>query len=154
MDPNRARPTHQQLLPKFDEVQATLPSDLLARAVASLSDFLTWVGEHPPTASTSAHAYRNTDHILLGVLLERVTGRPFEVAIREHVLAPLDLDLTATEATSLPRTPPRIDRGEATAALGHVAAIRCRCDHARLSGAATRRRSIISSRRRRRSGGA
>ena len=27
------------------------------------------------------------------MLLERVTGRPFDVAIREHVLAPLDLDL-------------------------------------------------------------
>jgi len=59
--------------------------------------------------------------------------------------APLDLDLTATEATSLPRTPPRIDRGEATAALGHVEAIRCRFDHARLSGAALSTVSFVDS---------
>ncbi|WP_329107926.1 beta-lactamase family protein [Micromonospora sp. NBC_01699] len=55
---------------------------------------------NPPGA---AFAYSNTNYILAGMIVERVTGRPAAEEIRRRILRPLDLD-----NTYLPGTAPRI----------------------------------------------
>lgn len=42
----------------------------------------------------AAFEYNNADYILLGRILERVAGRPFEDLLAEHILRPLGLDET------------------------------------------------------------
>ncbi len=48
-------------------------------------------------------AYSNTNYLLLGQLIERVTGRPYAREIERRIIRPLGL-----RATSLPGTSPRI----------------------------------------------
>jgi D-alanyl-D-alanine carboxypeptidase len=60
------------------------PEDLVALAM-----------KRPPAFEPGARwAYSNTNYILAGMLIERVTGRPWEVALRERILRPLRLDHT------------------------------------------------------------
>lgn len=68
--------------------------ELVARAVA-----------HPPTFEPpgSAFAYSNTGYLLLGQIVERVTGRSYGEEIERRVIRPLRL-----RGTSLPGTSPRI----------------------------------------------
>jgi len=99
--PVRSLLTHTSGLAAFDE----------DGTVASLDEFFSWVRDQAPPTAPSPHAYRNTNHILLGVLLERMTGRPWELAIREQVLAPLNLEVVVD-----PLAPP-VDN----AACGHIA---------------------------------
>ncbi|MEU8051467.1 serine hydrolase domain-containing protein [Micromonospora haikouensis] len=74
------------LLPDNDSflrVQFTTftPTQLVAIAAAQPPAF-------PPG---TAQAYSNTDYILLGMLIERVTGRPYRDEIRRRILDPLGL---------------------------------------------------------------
>ncbi|MER5625705.1 serine hydrolase domain-containing protein [Streptosporangium sp. NPDC002544] len=57
----------------------------------------------------SEYRYSNTDYIVLGMLIERVTGRPYATEIRERILRPLGLRHTRGPYTSgeAPGTPPR-----------------------------------------------
>ncbi|MEU6082176.1 serine hydrolase domain-containing protein [Streptomyces sp. NPDC047108] len=55
---------------------------------------------HPPRfAPGTAYGYSNTDYILLGLIVEKVTGRPYAEEVERRVLRPLRL-----EATSFPGT--------------------------------------------------
>jgi D-alanyl-D-alanine carboxypeptidase len=60
---------------------------------------------HPPTFEPpgSAFAYSNTNYLLLGQVIERVTGRPYADEIERRVIRPLRL-----HGTWLPGTSPRI----------------------------------------------
>jgi len=60
---------------------------------------------HPPTFEPpgSAFAYSNTNYLLLGQVIERVTGRPYADEIERRVIRPLRL-----HGTRLPGTSPRI----------------------------------------------
>jgi D-alanyl-D-alanine carboxypeptidase len=69
-------------------------AELIARAVAN-----------PPTSTPpgSAYAYSNTNYLLLGQIVEKVTGRPYAAEIERRVIRPLRL-----HHTTLPGTSPRI----------------------------------------------
>ncbi len=43
--------------------------------------------------------YAHTNYVILGLALERITGKPLQVALRERVLEPLGLDNTADPGT-------------------------------------------------------
>lgn len=56
-------------------------------------------GRHPPVnAPGDRYSYSNTNHTLLGLIVERTTGRTFESEARRRVLDPLDLHSFALES--------------------------------------------------------
>lgn len=75
-------------------------SELVQRAVANPPTF------EPPGSS---HAYSNTNYILLGQIVERVTGRPYGEEIQRRVIWPLRLRGTSVPGTSplIPEPHPR-----------------------------------------------
>ncbi|MGC4750414.1 serine hydrolase domain-containing protein [Micromonospora sp. DT201] len=70
------------------------PDELVARAVAN-----------PPTSDPpgSTFAYSNTGYLLLGQIVEQVTGRSYGEEIERRIIRPLRM-----HSTSLPGTSPRI----------------------------------------------
>ncbi|MET9606330.1 serine hydrolase domain-containing protein [Streptomyces sp. NPDC006512] len=82
--------------PKFldslraDPRRSYTPRQLLAYAFA-----------HPPVFAPGAEwQYSNTNTVLLGLLVEKVSGQPLAGYLREHVFAPLGLDSTSLPAGS------------------------------------------------------
>ena len=67
------------------------PAELIQRAVAN-----------PPTSDRpgEAYAYSNTDYLLLGQIIEKVTGRPYGKEIEHRIIQPLRLRGTAVPGTS------------------------------------------------------
>ncbi|GAA2691636.1 serine hydrolase domain-containing protein [Actinoplanes palleronii] len=67
------------------------PAELIQRAVA-----------HPPTSDRPgvAFAYSNTNYLLLGQIIEKVTGRPYGTEIERRVIRPLQLRGTTVPGTS------------------------------------------------------
>ena len=63
-------------------------------------------GNNPtfPPGTPGAWAYSDTNYILLGLIIERVTGKPASKVIRDDVIGRLDLDHTSFPATS-PKMP-------------------------------------------------
>ena len=62
---------------------------------------------NPPTfePSGSAFDYSNTNYILLGLIIEKVTGRSYGKEIEHRIIRPLRL-----HDTTVPGTSPRIGR--------------------------------------------
>ncbi|MFD0967098.1 serine hydrolase domain-containing protein [Plantactinospora endophytica] len=58
----------------------------------------------PTNAPGERHSYSNTNYVLAGLLLERITGRPAAVEVTRRVLRPLGL-----RRSYFPGTEPRID---------------------------------------------
>ncbi|MFF4244059.1 serine hydrolase domain-containing protein [Streptomyces sp. NPDC001822] len=52
---------------------------------------------HPPAAARGSYAYSSTNYVLLGMIVERVTGHAYGTEIRRRVIVPLGLT-----GTSLP----------------------------------------------------
>jgi D-alanyl-D-alanine carboxypeptidase len=71
--------------------RAWTPAELVARAVADPPTF------EPPG---SAFAYSNTNYVLLGQIVERVTGRSYGTEIEHRVIRPLRLRDTSVPGTS------------------------------------------------------
>ncbi|NUS10660.1 MAG: beta-lactamase family protein [Streptomyces sp.] len=69
------------------------PGELVARATAQPAGF-------PPGTS---YRYSDTDYLVLGMLVEQVTGRPYAEEVTRRIIRPLGL-----AHTSLPGTDPRI----------------------------------------------
>ncbi|WP_327663349.1 MULTISPECIES: serine hydrolase domain-containing protein [unclassified Streptomyces] len=59
----------------------------------------------PDFAPGAKWAYSNTNYVLAGMIVERVTGRPYAEEIRDRIINPLRLT-----ATSLPGTNPTVPR--------------------------------------------
>lgn len=56
---------------------------------------------HPPVfPAGGGWAYSNTNYVLAGMIVERVTGRPWEQQVHERILRPLGLRDTDTPGTS------------------------------------------------------
>ncbi len=60
-------------------------------------DYIRGPGHPPLHAPGSAYSYANTHHTLLGLLIERVTGRSAESEVRRRILQPLGLESTWLE---------------------------------------------------------
>lgn len=66
---------------------------------------LAFAGGTPRAAPGSPFFYNNTDYLLLGIVLERVTGRPYSVLLEERVLKPLRMHSTYID--TVPANPVR-----------------------------------------------
>lgn len=75
--------------------------DPYGQAVADLAD------TEPRSAPGERHGYSSANYLLLGALVEAVTGRPYEAYLRDHVLGPLDM----RGAVTTPRRARAVPRG-------------------------------------------
>jgi len=118
--PNGDRVTVRQLLNHTsgipDYVDLVLPEDLSTPPEAQPARFRVWAPEElvrqaltkPPLFEPGAPgrwSYSNTNYIVVGLLVERVTGKPLERELRERVFWPADL-----EDTDFPVDSPFISR--------------------------------------------
>ncbi len=76
------------------------PEDLIEIAVAKPLDF------RPGTA----YSYSNTNYVVLGMLIERITGRPWGAEVTERIFLPLGMDHSSAPGDRI-RIPGRHARG-------------------------------------------
>ena len=88
---------HTSGLPEFTESDGArehLERD--AQAFVSPATIIGWVEADPLNFTPgSAYRYSNTDNIVVGLIAERVTGRPYGELLREIVFEPLGLTRTS-----------------------------------------------------------
>jgi len=59
------------------------------------------IAEAPPQSRPgTAHNYANINYVILGFIVEEVTGRPLEQVVRDRIFDPLDLDHTSYGAAT------------------------------------------------------
>ncbi len=76
--------------PTFDSVRVT---------ARSAGDFVPLVrGARPAFEPGTSWAYSNSGYVVLGALVEAVSGRTYEAYVREHVLAPAGMESTGFDA--------------------------------------------------------
>jgi D-alanyl-D-alanine carboxypeptidase len=81
--------------PAIDEQIARNPAK-----VWTLREKLDLAAAQPPVfAPGTSYAYSNTDYNLLGLVIERVTGRSWRHEVARHVISPLELTRTYLPAT-------------------------------------------------------
>ena len=104
--------TVRQLLNHTSGVPDYTTSDgFIQRFQTDPGDFVTpleiigWVAADPLVfAPGSSYAYSNTDNIIVGLIAERITGRPYGDLLRSYVFEPLRLTRTSFPTTvQLPR---------------------------------------------------
>ncbi|WP_210589387.1 serine hydrolase [Streptomyces sp. GESEQ-35] len=59
-----------------------------------------WLPDAEDPGSETRWAYSNTNYVLIGMIVERATGRPWEQAVHERIIEPLGLRHTLTMGTS------------------------------------------------------
>ena len=75
-----------------------------------VAEFLDLAAAKPPVfAPGTSFSYSNTDYTLLGLIIERITGRSWRHEVTRRVIRPLRLTRTAA---ARPREP--LDQGPAT----------------------------------------
>lgn len=79
-------------LPTFDWSRPHTPAQVVALAAAQPLDF-------PPGTS---YRYSNTGYVLLGMVVERVSGLSYADYVRRHILAPLGMTATDFEPSTDP----------------------------------------------------
>lgn len=109
--------TVQQLLSHTSGI-----ADLLSpmRSLMKADPSRTWTGPEvlarlgaPRFAPGSDYAYSNSNYVILGMLVERVTGQPYEDVLARRLLEPLGLDDTGV--LTAPDAPPLMTRSWASA---------------------------------------
>jgi D-alanyl-D-alanine carboxypeptidase len=74
--------------------------------VWTAEEFVDFVaGQQPSFAPGKGQRYSNTDYLLLGMIIEKATGRPWREEVRQRIIEPLNLKdtlLPAPEETALP----------------------------------------------------
>lgn len=84
---------HRSGLAEFLANQSA-PNSWLSTPTADWDPFATLetFGAPPTFSQGSQFAYSNTNYLLLGMIIEQVTGMPFHQALRTRILEPLGLD--------------------------------------------------------------
>lgn len=72
-------------------------------SVRTLEQFLPWIYKAGQTfAPGKGHRYSNSNYILLGLIVERITGRPYDEELRRALLLPLRMTSTSLVADTAP----------------------------------------------------
>ena len=115
MDPQYENVTVEQLLTHRGGVPAAPPADAWARAweqqgtpVEQRYEFITAVLSRPPEAAPGAKMiYSNQGYAVVGAMLEKITGIPWETLITERLFKPLHMD---SAGFGPPGTPGEVDQ--------------------------------------------
>jgi D-alanyl-D-alanine carboxypeptidase len=103
--PIRMLLNHRSGLPNYTDGPAFIPDVLEDRnRVFAPDEILDWVDDAVTGEPGQQSAYSNTNYILLGQLIEQVTGTDLGTALRERISEPLGLEATrfATVETANP----------------------------------------------------
>lgn len=102
-------------LPEYTDVLYADPADLSAEAyqerrftgrepaelvALALTREPHWLPDPDDPAAETRWAYSNTNYLLAGMVVEKVTGHPWERAVHERIIEPLGLRHTLTAGTS------------------------------------------------------
>lgn len=109
--PNASTLTVRSLMNHTSGIPEHVLSDDFLRALADdpmrsweFDELLSFVLDQPPLFEVGeSWAYADTNYLVLGAMIEQVTGRPYEDELRDRVLTPLNLHDT------LPTTRPQLD---------------------------------------------
>lgn len=112
-DPNEDGPDFPDGMPTFYRPPAARAATLGTMAYAATH----YCAEHPRGKPGGGFHYDNCDYIVLGALLERMTGKPFAQLLQERIAAPLGLTLGLFEPGVAPAAHVR---GIETGAQGEV----------------------------------
>ncbi len=114
-DPNEDGPNDPDGLPRFYRPAAG------AGGIAD--EAAHYCAEHPRAEPGGAFHYNNCDFIVLGAILERVTGKPYATLVREQVARPLGIriGLFASHARK-PPTVPGVDKAGHPELIGDLGA--------------------------------
>ena len=102
---------HTSGLPNPDDTPAASDAALpgfyvrTSRDVGGRADALGYCAGKPKAQPGAGFAYNNCDYIVLGAVLERVTGRGFDALLRQDIAAPARLQsLRMAKSRGMPRT--------------------------------------------------
>ncbi|MDX1393560.1 MAG: serine hydrolase [Gemmatimonadota bacterium] len=93
--------THTSGIPSYTNLPSFAGEMLATEMTPGEIVALTW-NEPLEFEPGSRFAYNNTGYVLLGWIVERVTGRPYEEALAELVLSPLGLEHTGYDHAKTP----------------------------------------------------
>lgn len=80
---------HTSGIPEYGEY---IDDDIIRRRYAQPRDLLDIALQHPATARPGTEwSYSNTDYILAGMIIEKITGRPLAEEITRRIIGPLKL---------------------------------------------------------------
>ncbi|WP_425309303.1 serine hydrolase domain-containing protein [Ammonicoccus fulvus] len=82
----------------YDQSVGLVLADRFDTAPGALRRAAGEAAEHAPNGPLGVYAYSDANYLLLGALVEEVTGRPFAEALATEVLDPLALGRTGAEA--------------------------------------------------------
>jgi D-alanyl-D-alanine carboxypeptidase len=97
---------HTSGIPDFSKEDAFIEALLASLLVAPPPDqLLSYIEKPEPIFSPGTqYAYSNSDNIIVGIMIEAATGRPYERALRHQVARPFGLfDTTLPGGAELPR---------------------------------------------------
>ena len=103
--PIRMLLNHRSGLPNYTDQSAFIPDVFEDRnRVFTPDEILAWVEDAVTDEPDQHFAYSNTNYILLGQLIQRVTGTDLDTALRQRISEPLGLEATrfATVETANP----------------------------------------------------
>ena len=93
--PIRMLLNHRSGLPNYTDQAAFIPDVLEDRTrVFTPDEILAWVEDDVTDEPDQHFAYSNTNYILLGQLIQRVTGTDLGTALRQRISEPLGLETT------------------------------------------------------------
>ncbi|MDK1473552.1 serine hydrolase domain-containing protein [Streptomyces sp. 549] len=92
-DPEKLTPAYY----REHRFSAQTPGEQVALAMTRAPG---WLPDADDPGSQTRWAYSNTNYVLAGMIIERVTGRPWEHAVHERIVEPLGLRRTMSMGTS------------------------------------------------------
>lgn len=82
---------HTSGIQSYTDIPGAMAPEATARAYSTAELIATFRDKPAPTKPGEVWAYNNSGYVLLGAIIERVTGKPWHVAVDERIVRPLGL---------------------------------------------------------------
>lgn len=82
---------HTSGIQSYTDIPGAMAPEATAKAYSTAELIATFRDKPAPTKPGEAWAYNNSGYVLLGAIIEQVTGKPWHVAVDERIVRPLGL---------------------------------------------------------------